>query len=172
MVAVLAAAFLSIRFYLTRAVQEKYRQSADVWGRGEQYEAGRTAEDHWESSYRLPTENCELIKTRVDALREEVNILEMRIEQLAQEAQDLEDRAAKFEENAQMIEDEARWLEDNGHDDEAASIRANKPDLIAEADKCKDEARRKRAKMQECSDEQERLIDNINALRRAHPACF
>jgi hypothetical protein len=33
---------LAMRTYMTRAVQEKYRQSGDVFGAGEQYEKGVT----------------------------------------------------------------------------------------------------------------------------------
>lgn len=41
-IVVLAAALMAIRIYFLRAVQEKYRQSADVFGGGDQYERGVT----------------------------------------------------------------------------------------------------------------------------------
>ncbi len=37
-----AAALIAMRVFMVRAVQEKYRQSADVFGQGEQYEPGVT----------------------------------------------------------------------------------------------------------------------------------
>ena len=41
-IALLVAALVAMRVYLTGAIQEKYKQSADVFGEGEQYEKGRT----------------------------------------------------------------------------------------------------------------------------------
>lgn|GEM_PF-1830356 len=41
--ALVAAALVGMRVFFTRAVQEKFRQSADVFGGGEQYSPGRTS---------------------------------------------------------------------------------------------------------------------------------
>lgn len=37
---IVAVALVTIRVYAVRAFQERYRQSADVFGQGEQYETG------------------------------------------------------------------------------------------------------------------------------------
>jgi len=42
LIAIFAAALVAMRVFMVRAVQEKYRQSADVFGQGEQYEPGET----------------------------------------------------------------------------------------------------------------------------------
>lgn len=42
LIALVAAAFMAMRAYLLGAIQEKYRQSADVFGEGEQYQEGIT----------------------------------------------------------------------------------------------------------------------------------
>ncbi len=42
LIGVVAAALVAMRVYMVRAVQEKYRQSADVFGEGEQYAKGIT----------------------------------------------------------------------------------------------------------------------------------
>lgn len=39
LIIIVVAALLAMRIYMLRAVQEKYRQSADVFGEGEQYES-------------------------------------------------------------------------------------------------------------------------------------
>lgn len=41
-IAVIAAALMAMRVYFVRAVQERYRQSADVFGEGQQYQEGVT----------------------------------------------------------------------------------------------------------------------------------
>ena len=42
MIGIFAAALIAMRVFMLRAVQEKYRQSADVFGQGEQYAPGKT----------------------------------------------------------------------------------------------------------------------------------
>jgi len=42
LIVIVVAALLAMRIYMLRAVQEKYRQSGDVFGEGEQYERGVT----------------------------------------------------------------------------------------------------------------------------------
>ncbi len=42
LIAIIAAVVMAMRIYFVRAVQEKYRQAADVFGEGEQYERGVT----------------------------------------------------------------------------------------------------------------------------------
>jgi Flp pilus assembly pilin Flp len=42
LIGVVAAALVAMRVYMVRVVQEKYRQSADVFGEGEQYQKGVT----------------------------------------------------------------------------------------------------------------------------------
>jgi hypothetical protein len=42
LIAVAVAALLAMRVYFIRAMQDKIRQSADVFGQGEQYEKGLT----------------------------------------------------------------------------------------------------------------------------------
>lgn len=42
LIAIVAIALVAMKLYFGRAVQEKYRQSADVFGEGEQYAPGLT----------------------------------------------------------------------------------------------------------------------------------
>ena len=42
LIALVAAALVGMRVFLARVVQDKFRQSADVFGQGEQYAPGRT----------------------------------------------------------------------------------------------------------------------------------
>lgn len=42
LIALVVAVIIGMRIFMVRAVQEKFRQSADVFGQGEQYEKGVT----------------------------------------------------------------------------------------------------------------------------------
>jgi len=42
LIAVIAVALLAVRVYFTRAVQEKFRQTGDAFGSGDQYAPGVT----------------------------------------------------------------------------------------------------------------------------------
>lgn len=42
LIILVVAAFMAMRNYMVGALQDKYRQSADVFGEGEQYEEGVT----------------------------------------------------------------------------------------------------------------------------------
>ncbi|MFH0763275.1 MAG: hypothetical protein V1925_05250 [Candidatus Omnitrophota bacterium] len=42
LIILVVAALVAMRYYIIGAVQEKYRQSGDVFGEGEQYEKGVT----------------------------------------------------------------------------------------------------------------------------------
>jgi Flp pilus assembly pilin Flp len=49
LLALVAAAVVAMRVFLTRSVQERYRQSADVFGQGEQYVRGKVIDQSGES---------------------------------------------------------------------------------------------------------------------------
>lgn len=42
LIIIIASALIAMRTYFLRAVQEKYRQTADVFGGGEQYDPAKT----------------------------------------------------------------------------------------------------------------------------------
>lgn len=42
LIGVVVAALIAMRIFFTRAMQEKYRQAADLFGQGQQYEKGVT----------------------------------------------------------------------------------------------------------------------------------
>lgn len=42
LIALAAAVLVAMRVFITRVVQEKFRQGADVFSQGEQYEKGKT----------------------------------------------------------------------------------------------------------------------------------
>lgn len=42
LIALIAAVIVGMKVFMVRAVQEKFRQSADIFGQGEQYEKGLT----------------------------------------------------------------------------------------------------------------------------------
>lgn len=76
---VIAAALVAMRVYLVRSVQEKYRQSADVFGEGEQYAQGITQSTETKSQDPGPIQpynnrdTCDNILAIVEALQNEIN---------------------------------------------------------------------------------------------------
>ncbi len=82
---VVVAALLGMRTYMTRTLQEQYRQSADQFGQGEQYEKGETVETEMDPSVGStidpnegynPATSCELIDEKIEALRSKITELE------------------------------------------------------------------------------------------------
>ncbi len=82
---VVVAALLGMRTYMTRTLQEQYRQSADQFGQGEQYEKGETVETEMDPSVGSaidpnegynPATSCELIDEKIEALRAKIIELE------------------------------------------------------------------------------------------------
>lgn len=82
---VVVAALLGMRTYMTRTLQEQYRQSADQFGQGEQYEKGETVETELDPSVGStidpnegynPATSCELIDEKIEALQGKIAELE------------------------------------------------------------------------------------------------
>jgi len=80
LIAVLAAALLAMRFYFTRAVQARYRQTAEFFG-AEQYALGKTTVTNLDAEPTLintatntfdTTETCENLKKSVEMLDREI----------------------------------------------------------------------------------------------------
>lgn len=97
LIAVVVAALLAMRVYLVRIMQEKFRQAADTFGQGEQYEKGRTLEttSHGETFVvpELPPEPKDLC----GFVCAKISLLEGQLSSLSKRADDNEIRAAEVE---------------------------------------------------------------------------
>ena len=170
---VVVAGLLAMKVYLTRTVQEKYRQSVDTWGKGEQYQVGRTQAQYTGSSWQNPKEKCPEVITQENALNKSIGVLTQRIDKLTQEITDLRDRAKTLRERADEVEAQAQALDDQGLSDEANRLRtAIIPPLLAEAANLETEAGHREKKRSDCEEELMQLEKRIQVLHNNYPQCF
>ncbi|MDD5431581.1 MAG: hypothetical protein PHO70_01120 [Candidatus Omnitrophica bacterium] len=103
-IAVVAAAILAGRAFFVRALQAKYRQSADTFGQGEQYDKRATKDVSLDTpgSDLVPTILPELVHD-CDVIRERVTGLETSISNLYSQADKLEQSAASLAVSAALV---------------------------------------------------------------------
>jgi len=140
LIAVMVAVFLSMRIFMVRAVQEKYRQSADVFGEGTQYAKGVTkATDTSQSSGPVtppvtPPSTCPEIVSAVqdlesqrDSLRSQATDLETTANNIEAQIPALEELPATYRAKAAEYASKASAKEAEAQEkrDEAAGYRAD-----------------------------------------------
>jgi len=173
LLAVVIGALLTMRVFLNRIAQEKYRQSLDVWGEGQQYERGATKGSYSGSSWENKKLKCPEVQVLLDSLEAQVEVIRKRIGVYTEEYEDLQARAAALRERAAEVEEQAARLEAEGLIDEANRLRNSViPDLIAEAEDLEEKARQKAEKIQDLQEELVRLLEEIEKLKDAYPQCF
>src|SRR3989338_6170698 len=120
LISVAAAALIGMRVYLTRAVQEKYRQAAEVYGQGEQYAKGITKNSNLDSGLKSDDVfiSCEGAIKHVVDLNTQVGVLKNRVDNLNQLLNDalgknlqLEVEKAESEKEVQRLRDSATNME-------------------------------------------------------------
>jgi prefoldin subunit 5 len=128
LIAVMVAVFLSMRIFMVRSVQEKYRQSADVLGEGAQYAKGETRATDTSTSSSLITPPVP-ITDPCPNLVNAVSDLERQRDSLLSQATDLRITANKIEAQITDIPATANTLRSH-----AASLRrrANQTDAQAQ----------------------------------------
>lgn len=125
LIAVLVAAFIAMRIYFVRSVQEKYRQSADVFGEGEQYARGVTQVTEFASSLDItnpfgPRDACSNILAQVVALERDIHgydVTEPGDPPQVVHHIGLLERAASFEAQAAQMRQQAQVSSDAGFGD-------------------------------------------------------
>ncbi|MFA5411441.1 MAG: hypothetical protein WC321_06275 [Candidatus Omnitrophota bacterium] len=162
LIALVALALIAIRKYFLQSVQERYRQSADVFGEGAQYAEGITRVEETSSSTDVtepPDERnlCEAVVNQVIALENEINGYDKEVEGVNKHFKGLLERAAEFEANAVKIRAQAQVLADAGAGDPSS--------LIKQAELFEEQARGFRA---EAAEKQEQ----INSLKTDYEDCF
>lgn len=165
-------AILAMRIFLSRTVQEKYRQSFDVWGEGEQYKHGSTAAQYWGSSWENIKLKCPEVQSQVEALEKQIITLEARIIELEREAEFFLARAAALRNRAADVQREVDRLRQRGLDDEANRLAQMIPHLLNEAEEMERLAQERRQKAQQCREDIERIKQQIQEIKANYPQCF
>lgn len=166
LIALVAIAFVALRTYFVRAVQEKYRQSADVFGEGAQYAKGITNVTE-ESSYLdiSPTPRgrdiCSSVVNQVATLEKEINGYDQEVEGVTTHFQGLLERAASFAALAEQARQNAQVLLSSGATGSIEQVKQIQ-ELAAEFDKEADNLR------QEAEEKQ----DQIDQLKKDYADCF
>lgn len=151
LIVIVAIALLCMKLYFGRAVQEKYRQSADVFGEGEQYATGIT------ESIDVTKGNIPAILEQADAKDACVNIL-ARIDIIKNEISELLDTAAKFEAEAVKLDAQVAILNQKNMSQQAMPLIESAHTLREKATFLKDKAQVKQ--------------DQISNLQEIKPECF
>src|SRR3989338_11641925 len=132
LIAVIVGVLIAMRVYFVRGVQQKYRESVDVFGQGEQYAPGRTVVTDLDGSIVSinreipPRDTCAFVVAEVDRLERKITELDARaaaleessddaLEQipiLQQEAANLHQEATDFRNLASQKQDEVANLTD------------------------------------------------------------
>lgn len=151
-IAVVVAALIAMRLYLVRALQEKCRQSADVFGEGEQYAKARTQVTEYVSSRDIADSTdlrdvCANVRAKVASLEESVA--------------SLLDRAASFEAQAVQMRQQAQISRRAGF----ANTAEQEAKLIQQAVAFENRAKASR-------DEAANKQAEIARLKTDYPECF
>lgn len=125
-----------MRVFIIRAVQEKYRQSADVFGQGEQYAKGVTVVTNLDGPMTTlllpppgPTHSCSFVASRVAGLEKEIADLKALADSLDKSGGDIEATLLGLKEQSAAMTAEANQKEAQAND-----LRTQAAAKTAEAD--------------------------------------
>ncbi|MFA4993175.1 MAG: hypothetical protein WC571_04320 [Candidatus Omnitrophota bacterium] len=166
LIAIVAAVLIGMRIYTERALQQKFRESADVFGEGEQYAKGITVATYNDIPGTPPTpvippkDICPGLLSKIEALEADIKNLSERAEslentilQLTNSADGLDEQIPLLREQAEQLRIQAADYENqaNQKDSQALAKRSEAGNLNAQADSKKNE---------------------LDALKRANPGCY
>ncbi|MBM3245386.1 MAG: hypothetical protein FJZ15_06310 [Candidatus Omnitrophica bacterium] len=167
LIVILAVALVAMRVYFVRAVQEKYRQGADVFGEGEQYATGVTGVTNLDGEGEdivIPPEDretCANIQARIDVLSDQINRDDYSYTDYSgrfHKVIGLRGLVVDYEATAVSLVAQARILQNKGMNEEAAPLLEAAASLRAQADATRDQIADKEAQ--------------ISELRADNPDCF
>jgi len=136
LIGVVVGVLIAMRVYMVRAVQERYRESADVFGSGEQYAKGVTQvtnSDEPGSGITEPPPNPHITCPQATA---SVSKLEGEIKTLADQAESMLESAKQTEAALPMLQAQVDALNTKAAQKEAQArdLRAQAAELIRQAD--------------------------------------
>jgi len=123
LIAIVVGALIAMRVFIIRAVQEKYRQSADVFGQGEQYAKGVTTVTNLDGPMTDlllplpgPTRSCSFVVSRVAGLEKEIADLKVLADSLGKSGGDTEAILLALKEQSAAMTAEANQKEAQAND--------------------------------------------------------
>jgi|GEM_PF-1619171 len=166
LVAIVAAVLVGMRIYMERAMQQKFRESADVFGEGEQYAKGVTQATYNDEPgfppppIDPPKDICPGLLDKIKALEDEIRELNDRIASFEQSVLDLNNTIAELNAQIPILREQARQL------------RIQADDYEAQADAKDAAALAKRNEAKDFNAQADKKRDELDALKRANPSCY
>lgn len=151
---VVVGSLIAMGVFFTRAFQARFRQSADVFGEGEQYEKPELCDNCVYASLDVAGED---IDEGMGAPRDPCEIMGPLIDRLEREIANLRTRADGFDQRAADIEEQAEILRGQGSAQQADELLRNAQEL--------------RRRAQEARDEADSKEEELNGYIRDFPAC-
>lgn len=167
LVAIVAAVLVGIRIYMERAVQQKFRESADVFGEGEQYAKGVTTAAYNDTPGISPTpitpthDICPGLLSKIEVLEGEIKDLNERAESFEQSALNLNDTATELDAQIPVLREQARQIriladdyegQADAKDADALDKRTQAKAFIAQAKVLNDQADAKQIELDDLRD--------------------
>jgi chromosome segregation ATPase len=167
LVAIVAAVLVGIRIYMERAVQQKFRESADVFGEGEQYAKGVTRATYNDAPGTPPItppstkDICPGLLSKIDVLESEIKDLNERAESFEQSALNLNNSATNLDGQIPVLREQARQLriladgyeaQADAKDADALDKRTQAKAFIAQAKVLNDQADAKQIELDDLRD--------------------
>lgn len=158
LIAVMVGALIAMRVYVVRGVQEKYRESADVFGQGEQYASGRTlitnldgGTIHVNREIRA-RDKCIFVVAEVDRLEREINELNAKAGSLEQASADALEQVPILRQEAATLKSEATDFRKQAAKKEAQvdTLTSDVASLRVKAQLTQDEIDEYKSKYSEC----------------------
>jgi len=151
---------------MERAMQQKFRESADVFGEGEQYAKGVTQATYNDEPgfppppIDPPKDICPGLLDKIEVLEDEIGDLNDRIASFEQSVLDLNNTIAELNAQIPILREQARQLR----------IRAAYYEAQADAKDAAALAKRNEAK--DFNAQADKKRDELDALKRANPSCY
>jgi predicted nucleic acid-binding Zn-ribbon protein len=166
LIAVVAAVLFGMRIYMERAVQQKFRESADVFGEGEQYAKGVTRAIYNDGPGPTPItppsgkDICPGLLSKIDVLEGEIKDLNERAAAFEQSALNLNNSATDLNAQIPLLREQARQLR----------IQADGYEAQADAKDADALGKRNQAKaLNAQADDKQKEIDDY---KKNYPFCF
>lgn len=146
LIAVTAGALIAMRVYVIRGVQQKYRESADVFGQGEQYASGRTRITNLDGgtiniNREIPArDTCVFAAAEADRLERRINELNTKAGSLEQASADALEQALVLQQEAAALNSEAANFRNQAaqKEDQVAVLTSNVANLRVQAQQTQD----------------------------------
>lgn len=158
LIAVTVGALIAMRVYVVRVVQQKYRESADVFGQGEQYASGRTLITNLDGgtihvNREIPArDTCIFVAAEADRLKRRINELNAKAGSLEQASADALEQVPILQQEAATLKSQAANFRNQASQKEAqvASLTSDVASLRVQAQRTQDKIDKYKSEYSEC----------------------